>query len=134
MFVFQDLMLQQTWGSLQQLKTLVNDKGHKKLKFELSWRDEVRHKYDFLNQVINAISQVWKKPVLSNLKALSLIDTSIFLTNFSTQNCICWISFWNGEYTILYTIHPSGVICKGVLQSQIRNSLSARKWIIISKI
>ena len=28
-------MLLQTWGSLQQFKALVNDKGHEKLKFEL---------------------------------------------------------------------------------------------------
>ena len=52
-------MLLQTWGLLQQLKTLVNDKGHEKLKFEFPRRDEARHKYDFLNQIINAIiSQV----------------------------------------------------------------------------
>ena len=142
-------MLLQTWGSLQQLKTLVNGKSHEKLKFELPWRDEVRHKYDFLNQLINAIGQVWKKSVLSNLKAFSLIDTSIILnwllrgTNLSTKNYICWISFWNYMisdilqcriHSTIGTIHPSGVVFKGVLECQIRNSLSARKWVIISKI
>ena len=41
--------------------------------------------------------------------------------------------FCNGEYTKLYTIHSSGVVFKGVLECQVRNSLSARKWVIISK-
>ena len=116
-------MLLQTWGSLQQLKTLVNDKGHDKLKFELPWRDEERHKYDFLNQMINAISQVWKNPVLSNLKAFLLIDTSIILnwllrgTNLSTKNCLCWISFLNYmirdilQWRIYNTIYHSSFRC-----------------------
>ena len=52
---------------------------------------------------------------------------------------IVWlVIFCNAEYTVLYcyigTIHPSGVVFKGVLECQIRNSLSARKWVIISKI
>ena len=141
-------MLLQTKGSLERLKTLVNDKGHEKLKFEIPWRDEVRHKYDFLNQMINAISQVWKKLVLSNLKAFSLIGSSIILnwllrgTNSPPKiasvgfpsEIICLEIFCNAKYTILYTIHPSGVVFKGVLECQIRNSLSARKWVIISKI
>ena len=70
MYVFQDFdfendisqlrqrLLLQTWGSLQQLKTLINDKGNEKFKFQLPGRDEVRHKYHFLNQMVNAISQV----------------------------------------------------------------------------
>ena len=145
-------MLLQTWGSLQQLKALVNDKGHEKLKFELPWRDEVRHKYDFLNQMINTISQVWKKRCSFKLfQAVLLIDTSSSIilnwllrgTNLSTENCICWISFWNYMisdilqcriYSKVPTIHPSGVVFKGVLESQIRNNLSRRKWVIISKI
>ena len=83
-----------------------------------------------------------KKPVLLNLKAFLLIDTSIILnwllrgTNLSTKNCICWIAFRNymiGDilqcriHNTIGTIHPSGVLFKGVLECQIRNSLSARK-------
>ena len=83
-----------------------------------------------------------KKPVLSNFKAFLLIDTSIILnwllreTNLSTKNCICWISFRNYMvsdilqcriYSTIGTIHPSGAAFKGVLECQIRNSLSARK-------
>ena len=75
-----------------------------------------------------------KKPVLSNSKAfLLMIDTSIILNwllreiNLSTKNCI----FCNAEYIYsmhyIGTIHPSGVVFKGVLECQIRNSLSARK-------
>ena len=83
-----------------------------------------------------------KKPVLSNLKAFLLIDTSIILnwllrgTNLSTKNCICWISFRNYMisdilqcriYSTIGTIYPSGVVFKGVLECQIRDSLSTRK-------
>ena len=64
-------MLPADLGSLQQLKTLVNDKGHKKLKSELPWRDKVRHKYDFLNQIICAESVKFDKKTCS-LKLESL--------------------------------------------------------------
>ena len=46
-----------------------------------------------------------------------------------------WLEiFCNEECTILNTTYPSGVVFKRVLECQIRNSLSARKWVIISKI
>ena len=32
-------------------------------------------------------------------------------------------------YSTIGTIHPSGVVFKGVLECQIGNSLSARKWV-----
>ena len=139
------LMLQQTRVLLQQLKTLVNDKGHEKLKSQLPWRDEVPKtaKYDFLNQMINVPSVKFeKKPILLNLKVFLLTDTSVILnwllrrTNLSTKNCICWISFRNYMisdilqcriYSTIGTIYPSGVVFKGVLECQIRDSLSTRK-------
>ena len=47
-------MLLQTWHSLQQLKTLVNDKGHEKLKFELPWRDEKAGHFRFETDVFSS--------------------------------------------------------------------------------
>ena len=86
-----------------------------------------------------------KNPAGSNLKAFSLIDTSIILNwqqisppkiaSVGFPSEIVWLEiFCNEECTILNTIHPSGVVFKRVLECQTRNIFSARKWVIIPKI
>ena len=122
-------------------------------------RDKVRHKYDMIFWIKWSMPSVKfeQKPVLSSLKAFLLIDSSIILNwllieeqisppeiaSVGYPSEIIWlVMFCNAEYTVpilLYRyhpfcIHPSGVVFKGVLEFQIRNSLSARKWVIISKI
>ena len=140
-------MLLQTLCSLQQLKTLVMTKATRSS--NLSFLEEMR--WD-----INMIFWIkWSMPSVKfekTLKAFLLIDTSIILnwllrgTNLFTKNCICWISFLNCMITVRdilqcginNTIYHSSFRCcnvlKGVLECQIRNRLSARKWVLIPKI